>query len=56
MDKMFVITLALFLGGLLIGNHDGDQSTLRDCATTGRAKMLGGGIIKCEVLKEQSNG
>ncbi len=30
----------------------GDQATLRDCATKGRAVMVGGGTIKCEVLPD----
>lgn len=36
---------------LLIGNYMGDAATLRDCSTTGEAKMLSGGVIKCEVVR-----
>ncbi len=52
----FIIgTLVTALGlliGVAIGNHQGDQATLRDCATKGEAKMVGGGVIECNVRKE----
>jgi hypothetical protein len=35
-----------------IGNYLGDQATLKDCATMGQAKMLGGGSINCTVKEE----
>ena len=50
-------TLALwivFIVGLLIGNAAGDTQTFKDCATTGEAKMLGGGVVICTIKKEQS--
>lgn len=37
---------------LNLGNWLGDQATLRDCATKLEAKMMGGGVIECTVLKE----
>lgn len=46
-----VMALGLFIGAA-IGNQQGDQATLRDCATRGEAKMAGGGSIKCEVKRE----
>jgi hypothetical protein len=46
------ITAALFLIlGLGVGNLQGDQATLRDCATKGKAEMVGGGVIECNVMK-----
>lgn len=47
-----VFAVALILIGVYAGNRDGDQSTLRDCATKGVAKMLGGGTITCAVLRD----
>ena len=47
------ISGACLLAGIYVGNLGGDQSTLRDCATNGAATMLGGGTIKCEVLKKE---
>lgn len=38
---------------LTVGNVLGDQKTLVDCATTGTAKMAGGGTIKCTVENKQ---
>lgn len=46
-----VMALGLFIGAA-IGNQQGDQATLRDCATKGEAKMVGGGTIECTVKKE----
>ena len=43
--------LIVVLLGLFAGNLTGDQATLRDCATTGRAEMLGGGSISCSVIR-----
>lgn len=42
----------LVLVALMFGNFTGDAATLKDCATKGEAKMLGGGTITCEVKKE----
>ena len=50
--KLLFVALLAFSIGSLFGNHGGDQATLRDCATKGRAAMVGGGTIKCEVLTE----
>lgn len=43
---------ALVFMGIMFGNWAGDQATIRDCATEGHAVMLGGGIVKCEVIKK----
>ncbi len=48
----WLATLILVLLAVIAGNHTGDQATLRDCATTGRADMLGGGSISCTVIRE----
>lgn len=50
-EFLFVGVVALLLG-TLIGKLQGDQATLRDCATKGEAKMASGGIIECTVKKE----
>lgn len=52
--KLSNFTLCLFflLAGLLIGNHMGDQATLRDCATQSKATMMGGGTVLCSVEKK----
>ncbi len=50
----FLMAVSVFLVGALIGNHEGDQATIRDCATKGRAVMAGGGAIRCEVEKEKT--
>lgn len=42
-------TFLLIFAGTLIGNYLGDQATIRDCATTGRAVMYGGGAVECKV-------
>ena len=42
-------TLILLFIGTLMGNYLGDQKTLTDCATTGRAVMYGGGAVECKV-------
>jgi hypothetical protein len=47
-----LISIVLCVCFLMLGNHLADHATLKDCATTGEAKMLGGGTIKCEVKKE----
>lgn len=48
-----LMACAVFMIGALLGDHEGDQATIRDCATKGRAVMAGGGAIRCEVEKEQ---
>lgn len=50
--SLFPLLIAAYVG-VVFGNHGGDQATLRDCATKGRAVMVGGGTIKCEVLPEK---
>lgn len=49
-DMLVLAMVALVT--LIFGNLVGDAGTLKDCATTGEAKMLGGGTITCEVKKE----
>lgn len=52
--------LVLFLVGVYIGfswgNKEGDQATLRDCATLGKAVMQGGGAISCKVQEDAMEG
>lgn len=48
----FALSFLALIGGIAWGNHEGDRLTLRDCATTGKAKLAGGGTITCEVQKE----
>lgn len=50
----FLEILIIMFIGFLIGNYNGDQATLKDCATTGIAVMAGGGSVKCEVVKKES--
>lgn len=53
MDFEELVTAIIWLLlGLSFGNYAADQATLRDCATTGQAGMLGGGVIECVVKKE----
>ena len=53
MNKDTVLpTLLITLLSVMVGNLAGDAGTLKDCATKGEAKMLGGGAITCEVKKE----
>lgn len=51
MSNSLTILAAMMLAAI-IGNCNGDQATLRDCATSGRAVMLGGGEIRCEVVRD----
>ena len=44
--------ILIALLSVMVGNLVGDADTLKDCATKGEAKMLGGGTITCEVKKE----
>lgn len=39
----------LIFVGILAGNYLADQSTFKDCATSGRAVMYGGGAVNCKV-------
>ena len=50
--KIILVAIAVLVG-LNIGNYNGDQATLRDCATKGSATMKGGGTIECKVKKEK---
>ena len=52
-DREFIVGVICTIAGIFIGNYDGDRATLHDCATHSTAKMVGGGTIKCEVVKEQ---
>jgi hypothetical protein len=47
------VLLAAFFGSILLGNLVGDQATIKDCATKGTAKMLGGGTVSCTVIQEK---
>lgn len=51
LSETILIALCVVIG-IFIGNHQGDQATLRDCATKSEAKMFGGGTIECTVQKE----
>jgi hypothetical protein len=55
MDKLIesAIRLAFILGAIMIGNYMGDQATIRDCATHGKAIMAGGGSITCAVQRSE---
>lgn len=46
-------TTILAVAFILFGNYLGDQKTLVNCATTGQAKMAGGGTINCTVKNKQ---
>lgn len=48
---LFVLLVGAFFVGVLFGNRDGDQATLRDCATQGWAQMAGGGSVMCRVMQ-----
>ena len=52
--KSFLETILLLVVGSMLGNCSGDQLTIKDCATKGEAKMLGGGAITCNVIKEST--
>lgn len=49
----FLLMMLFAIPCLFLGSYHSDQATLKDCATKGTAKMLGGGTIKCEVVKEK---
>jgi hypothetical protein len=53
-DMSGIVAASILVMFLLLyaGNYLGDQGTLLDCANTGQAVMLGGGTIKCDVVKE----
>ena len=46
--KDLMLCLA-FVAVAIFGNWTGDQSTIRQCATYGKAPMLGGGTVICHV-------
>jgi len=50
--KIVTALLGLWIG-VMLGAGDADRATLRDCATKGTANMIGGGSIKCEVIREK---
>jgi hypothetical protein len=51
MKTNVVYILIAFFIGYQVGNHDGDQATIRDCATAHQAMMAGGGAISCSVVQ-----
>lgn len=55
MDEVcwWLATVVCVMIGACSGNYLGDQGIFRDCAIKGTAKMMGGGVIKCEVVKEE---
>lgn len=53
MKLIFVLFVGVLIG-VGIGNKDGDQATLQDCATKGVAVMKGGGVIECKVQQHKS--
>lgn len=52
MRRLMVPVLLAYLC-FSMGNLLGDQRTLRDCATQGKAKMMGGGSIDCSIQRIQ---
>lgn len=48
----FLFLMLVFVIALTLGNHLGDQATLRDCAAKHTAIMKGGGVIDCSVREE----
>jgi hypothetical protein len=52
MNDTFQVVL-MVLVGILIGNVMADQATLKYCATTGQARMMGGGTVLCQVKREE---
>lgn len=48
-----LLSLMAFYFGFIIGNALGDTATLRDCASAGRATLVGGATVKCEVKKNE---
>lgn len=44
--------IMLLIVGAMLGNCEGDYATLRECAVKGEATMVGGGKIKCGIVKE----
>ena len=48
----FLVCMLASLYSTYSGNRLGDQATLKGCATKGEATMVGGGTIKCEVVRE----
>ena len=56
MDKPFgwaALLFAMFLA-YSCAERITDQNTIRDCSIKGEARMAGGGIIICEVKKDDS--
>jgi hypothetical protein len=51
--KVIVTLLIGLVIGIGLGNLNGDQATLHDCATKGKATMKGGGTIICSVNKSE---
>ena len=47
-----IMFACIFWCGILFGNFEGDQATIKDCATKGEAKMLGGARVSCNVIME----
>lgn len=52
-DVLIILIIAMFAIPTTAGvRYMVDQGTLRECATNGESKMVGGGTIKCEVVRE----
>jgi len=51
MAKKLLVLVLVFCAGDLLGNWQGDQQTLKDCAMSNAAPMAGGGSITCTVVK-----
>jgi len=52
--KSMVVVVIGFCFGVLYGNYDGDQVTVRNCTARNYARMAGGSTIKCEVVATHS--
>lgn len=50
----YLLHILLLCACLWLGNYQGDFATLRDCAATGKAEMLSGGAIRCEVIRKDT--
>ena len=51
-EMEFALVICSVILGILIGNTMGDHATLKNCAMHGQASMIGGGTVKCEVIRE----
>ena len=48
----YIMVIVICIGCTGLGNLMGDQATIKDCATKGKASMAGGGTVICEVQRQ----